>query len=86
MNKSARVFLSLALPALIGLALYFWPEGASAQNISLDFGGEENGTVTGRVIQLVLVMTVLSLAPSILVMMTSFTRILIVLSLLRQAI
>lgn len=37
-------------------------------------------------IQLVLVMTVLSLAPSILVMMTSFTRIIVVLSFLRTAI
>ncbi|MCB1531619.1 MAG: flagellar type III secretion system pore protein FliP [Alphaproteobacteria bacterium] len=86
MNKSARVFLSLALPALIGLALYFWPEGASAQNISLDFGGEDNGTVTGRIIQMVALLTVLSLAPSIMIMMTSFTRIIVALSFLRTAI
>jgi flagellar biosynthetic protein FliP len=41
--------------------------------------------LTERVIQLVAFMTVLSLAPSILVMMTSFTRIVVVLSLLRTA-
>jgi flagellar biosynthetic protein FliP len=35
--------------------------------------------------QIVILLTVLSLAPAILVMMTSFTRIIIVLSLLRQA-
>ena len=40
---------------------------------------------TGRVVQLILVLTVLSLAPSILVMVTSFTRIVVVLSLLRSA-
>src|SRR6185503_20878746 len=43
-------------------------------------------TVTGRVIQLVAIMTVLSLAPSILIMMTFFTRIIVVLSFLRTAI
>src|SRR5689334_19909116 len=35
--------------------------------------------------QLIILLTVLSLAPAILIMMTSFTRIIIVLSLLRQA-
>ncbi|MCY2955382.1 MAG: flagellar type III secretion system pore protein FliP [Planctomycetota bacterium] len=37
-------------------------------------------------LQIVILLTVLSLAPAILIMMTSFTRIVIVLSLLRQAI
>jgi flagellar biosynthesis protein FliP len=41
--------------------------------------------LTERVIQLVAFVTVLSLAPSILVMMTSFTRIVVALSLLRTA-
>src|SRR5437868_10416858 len=36
-------------------------------------------------LQLVILLTVLSLAPAILILMTSFTRIVIVLSLLRQA-
>jgi flagellar biosynthetic protein FliP len=39
----------------------------------------------GAAMQLIILLTVLSLAPSILIMMTSFTRIIIVLSLLRQA-
>jgi flagellar biosynthetic protein FliP len=41
--------------------------------------------MTERVIQMIALLTVLSLAPSILVMMTSFTRIVVVLSLLRTA-
>ncbi len=57
-----------------------------AQTISLDLGNEGDGTVTGRVIQLVALMTVLSLAPSILIMMTCFTRVIVVLSFLRTAI
>lgn len=39
----------------------------------------------GAAMQIIILLTVLSLAPSILIMMTSFTRIVIVLSLLRQA-
>jgi len=39
----------------------------------------------GAAMQLIILLTVLSLAPAILIMMTSFTRIVIVLSLLRQA-
>src|SRR5881394_2060132 len=56
---------------------------AFAQDISINFG---QGTgLTERVLQLVALLTVLSLAPSILVMVTSFTRIVVVLSLLRTA-
>ncbi len=63
------------------------PMDVFAQTLSLDLGqGAENGTVTGRVVQLLAMMTVLSLAPSILIMMTSFTRIVVVLSFLRTAI
>jgi flagellar biosynthetic protein FliP len=55
-----------------------------AQDISINLG-QGNGGVTERAIQLIALLTVLSLAPSILVMMTSFTRIVVVLSLLRTA-
>ena len=57
---------------------------ALAQNLTIDFG--EGTLLTERVLQLVALITVLSLAPSILVMVTSFTRIVVVLSLLRSAI
>jgi flagellar biosynthesis protein FliP len=61
---------------------------AVAQDISINFGqgtGQGAGGLTERVIQLIAFLTVLSLAPSILIMMTSFTRIVVVLSLLRTA-
>src|SRR5206468_9911771 len=60
---------------------------AIAQDISINFGqgGAGSGGLTERVIQLIAFLTVLSLAPSILIMMTSFTRIVVVLSLLRTA-
>jgi flagellar biosynthetic protein FliP len=58
---------------------------AFAQDISINLGGAGNGGVTERAIQLIALLTVLSIAPSILIMMTSFTRIVVVLSLLRTA-
>ena len=43
-----------------------------------------DATVTGRIVQLVLVLTVLSVAPGLLIMVTSFTRFVIALSFLRS--
>ncbi|MBT3909506.1 MAG: flagellar type III secretion system pore protein FliP [Rhodospirillaceae bacterium] len=64
-------------------ALTMLSEPAYAQQINLDFG--QGGEATGRIIQIIALVTVLTLAPSILVMVTSFVRILIVLSFLRTA-
>ena len=64
-------------------ALLAGASSASAQDISINFG--QGGGLTERVLQLIALLTVLSLAPSILVMVTSFTRIVVVLSLLRTA-
>lgn len=71
----SRVLLALALLALPGEAL--------AQSFTLDLG--DGATTTGRIVQLILLMTVLTLAPSILMMVTCFIRIIVVLSLLRTA-
>src|SRR5271155_2180138 len=58
----------------------------AAQDISINFGqGAAGGGLNERIIQVIALMTILSLAPSILVMMPSFTRIVVVLSLLRTA-
>jgi flagellar biosynthetic protein FliP len=79
-----------SLPGVAAILLLFVlclsPVHALAQNISLDLGGGEgDGSVASRVVQMVVLLTVLSLAPSILMMMTSFTRIVVVLSFLRTA-
>jgi flagellar biosynthetic protein FliP len=76
---SGRTLLAL-LPLLLLSAA-----PAIAQSLNLDLGDGPDGGTTGRIIQLVALMTVLSLAPGILVMVTSFTRVIIVLSLLRSA-
>ncbi|MGD1954825.1 MAG: flagellar type III secretion system pore protein FliP [Sphingomonadales bacterium] len=73
--------LRAALLSLIALLAMAAP--ALAKELSLDLG--EEGTLTGRVVQLILLLTVLSLAPSILITVTSFTRMVVVLSLLRSA-
>ena len=75
--------LGTAVVLLVGSAILL-PAGPSlAQSINIDIG--EGGTVTGRLVQLVALLTVLSLAPSLLVMITSFTRLIIAFSLLRTA-
>jgi flagellar biosynthetic protein FliP len=64
------------------------PHHVFAQSMTLDLGGKGgagDGSVASRVIQMVALLTVLSLAPSILMMMTAFTRIVVVLSFLRTA-
>ncbi len=79
---SRRFWRFTALAALL-VALSAGP--ALAQSVTLDLGGEGGGSSTGRIIQLLLLLTVLSLAPAILVTVTSFTRIIVVLSFLRNA-
>mgnify|MGYP001170305661 CR=1 FL=1 len=78
-------FFIIALLTLIS-GIILLPHDVWAQSFTLDFGEENtNGSVTGRIIQMVALITILSLAPSILIMMTSFTRIIVVLSFLRTA-
>ncbi|MDB2415373.1 flagellar type III secretion system pore protein FliP [Rickettsiales bacterium] len=60
------------------------PDLSFAQSINIDMG-DGSGQTTSKIIQLFAIITVLSLAPSILVMVTSFTRIVIVLSFIRTA-
>jgi len=81
-TRRTLVFCALLLTTVAALAVLAYP--AAAQTLSLDMG-EGGGSSTARIIQLIAVITVLSLAPSLLVMVTSFTRIIIVLSFLRTA-
>ena len=62
------------------------PSLAAAQSVNIDLGAAGQAGATGRLVQLTALITVLSVAPSLLVMVTAFTRIVIVLSLLRSAI
>jgi flagellar biosynthetic protein FliP len=86
----ARKLQQLLAIALLGVALSSMaPAPAEAQGLpSINFSVQEpkEGGDAAVSLQLIFMLTVLSLAPSILIMMTSFTRIVVVLSFLRTAI
>ena len=79
-KRNLRVPRLAVLVAVLGSIA----EPAAAQQLSLDFG-VGGGEFTGRMMQLLMLLTILSLAPAILIVLTSFTRIVVVLSLLRSA-
>lgn len=54
-------------------------------NISLSLGDADGAARMDVAVEIILLMTLLSLAPALLIMLTSFTRIIIVLGFLRQA-
>jgi flagellar biosynthetic protein FliP len=71
------------------IALSLAPDQVAAQTlpkISLQIEEVQNGGDAAVSLQIIFLLTILSLAPSILIMMTSFTRIVVVLSFLRTAI
>jgi len=78
-----RLTPALRFLPVLGLAATIAPE-ALPQTISVDLGTGQG--LTSGIVQMIAAITVLSLAPSILVMTTSFVRIVVVLSLLRTAI
>lgn len=91
---ATRKGVTLAL--LLGLAFISMAVPAYAQDtgvgsligeLSSAIGGDEaqGGELSGRIIQMFGLLTVLSMAPGLLIMVTSFTRFVIVLSMLRMA-
>lgn len=79
----------MLLVALFGLSVGLFADFANAQSnlptISIDLKETDDPKEFSPAIKIVAMLTVLSVAPAILLMMTSFTRILIVLSFVRQA-
>lgn len=78
MSMTSKIRIAALVAFLIAL-----PVAAFAQQLSLDVG--QGGSATARIIQIVALVTLLSVAPSLLLMVTSFTRIIIVLSFVRTA-
>jgi len=80
----AAILFALAIPGAAHAATHAAASGAAAAGgLSIDFSG--GGLFTDRMLQIIALITILSVAPSILIMMTSFVRIVVVLSLLRTA-
>lgn len=86
MKLNKYKILACLLIALVSVTMV--PLAGFGQEINIDLGkgGGVNPTAAGTIFRLVVVLTVLSVAPSILMMVTSFIRIIVVLSLLRSAI
>lgn len=81
-----RGYFLIGVLGVVLLASSAWAEPLSIPNISLNIGGKTDPGKASTVVQLLFILTVLSLAPAVLLMLTSFTRIVVVLSLLRHAI
>ena len=69
----------------ITLCLPAWAYGAEIPTLSFNLGESNDPEAWFTGLKIVAMLTILTLAPSILIMMTSFTRILIVFAFLRQA-
>lgn len=87
MNSRVKVVILLAF-----LFLFCWAIPVSAEpatipipKIGIDIGPATQPQEVATTVQIILLLTVLSIAPAILVMMTSFTRVIIILSFLRNA-
>ncbi|SRR5574344_498388 len=91
LSELKKVFaLSTVIALLSGIALCFLPTAQAASNLDISaFTVQTNPDGTqdySLSLQVLVLMSIMSFIPSILVMMTSFTRIVIVIGILRQAI
>lgn len=84
MTRLAACALLLGLVALS--AEPSWAQAIAVPKITIEAGEAKSPQEVSAAVQILVALTVLSLAPAILLMLTSFTRIVIVLSLLRQAV
>ena len=85
-NTFRHHFTMIFRIGLMVLALFLWTSEtmAAGPSVSIDLGADAPKQ-TAVVVQILMLLTVLSLAPALFIMVTSFTRIVIVLSFLRQA-
>lgn len=89
--KERRISAALYVAATVILSVFALPLDAIAQSsadpsvLSLSVDPSANSESLADSIKIILTLTAIALAPSILIAMTSFTRIIIVLSMLRQA-
>ncbi|PYI50379.1 flagellar type III secretion system pore protein FliP [Paenibacillus flagellatus] len=81
--------LTLLLGSVLLLLIVLHPATAFAADpipgINIDIGSSEGAAGSSNTVTLILLITILSLAPSIMILMTSFTRIVIVLGFVRTA-
>ena len=79
MNKLSKLSLGFVLLAAAGSA---FSQSANLPGVAVNFG---QGTNLVDTLEVLLLFTILTLAPAIVILCTSFTRIVVVLSFMRQA-
>ena len=82
MRREVVIAVVVLVPCMILPAIAIAEPGLRAISVSAPAGGEQTYTVS---IQVLMLMTVLTLLPAALMMMSAFTRIIVVLAILRQA-
>ncbi len=82
-KNSKKMVLLISIALIIILTSATFSEAMTIPNIEVRVGDQAQGV--SSTIQIIILLTVLTLAPSILIMMTSFTRIIIIFSFLRKA-
>ena len=83
--KKQFFFFSFILVSILLAYKSAFAQGVTLPSVNLGFKSTDNPNEVVNAIKIVMVLTILSLAPAILIMMTSFTRIIVVLSFMRQA-
>jgi flagellar biosynthetic protein FliP len=78
------VSAAAAFAAIIGASDFAMAQ-VTLPSVNLGFKTTQNPSEVVNTVKIILMMTVLTLAPAILIMMTGFTRLIVVLSFLRQA-
>jgi len=91
-NSLRHVFICCLILGVIGGGVLVWSSMAFAEapplpipSLKIGIGEAKNPGEVSVLIQILFLMTILTLAPAILVMMTSFTRLIVVFSFLRHA-
>lgn len=82
-KRTLLVLAGITVIWLLASPVYGAPIGLPHLNVGIDDANSPQEVTSG--LQVLLLLTVLSLAPAILIMMTSFTRIIVVLSFTRSA-
>jgi flagellar biosynthesis protein FliP len=81
-----KLISKLAIIAVIlGASSYACAQGVTIPSVNFSMKNTSNPKEVVSAIQIIIMMTILTLAPAILILMTSFTRLIIVFSFLRQA-
>jgi len=85
MNKRYLIIIILLVIFIVSVPLTAAAENIVVPGFDLNVNTSDNPKDVVTTVQILILMTVLSLAPAILILMTSFTRIVIVLSFVRNA-